>query len=204
MDYFLPLKNCSFPGHSIRAFLAGKRKPYFKPIAFVFLLSTVYALTNHFIGKNTYMEDFVSGMSEGVSDTNDIPNIAKVLNWMASYHAYTTLLLLPIFSLASYMSFDKSKYNYFEHLILNAYIIGQQALIYAVFSTLLYKLDDDHFLIGLPFLLAVFFNFWTFFQFFTDKKPRTKIFLTFLTYFFYLALLLVSLAIIGGVGKLFE
>lgn len=193
------------PGHSIRAFLAGKRKPYFKPIAFIFLLSTIYAITTHFFEENTYLEDFVGGFSNGLTDDGDsLTNTAKVLNWMAANHAYTTLLLLPVFSFASYSVFVESKYNYFEHLVLNAYITGQQTLIYAVLSPLMYQIDDDNFLIGLPFLLAITFNFWAFIQFFIDKKLSARFFFTLLTYLFYYLLLLISIAIISGVGLLFE
>ena len=49
---------------------------------------------------------------------------------------YVFLLLVPLFSIASFLSFRKSKYNFSEHLILNLFILGEQLLIYSLF---LYK-----------------------------------------------------------------
>lgn len=191
------------PGHSIRAFLEGKRKPYFKPIAYVFLLSTAYALTSHFFGKNTYLEDFTEGFYSGMTnDGENAPNTFKVLNWLATNHTYTTLVLLPFYAFASYGIFEKSKYNYFEHLVLNAYITGQQTLIYIIFSLLLIKLDDDSFLAVFPFGIAIVYNFWVFAQFFIDKTLDTRLFLTVITYIFYFLFLVMAVIMIGLVGLL--
>lgn len=47
------------PGISIRDYLAGKRKSYFKPIAYVLLLSTIYALLASLISETTFLGEVV-------------------------------------------------------------------------------------------------------------------------------------------------
>ncbi len=187
------------PGHSIRGFLEGKRKQHFKPLAFVLLISTVYVLVMYVMDKNTFLGDSISGALAAISEKGiEASTTLKILNWLANNHAYTTLLLLPIYSFASYLAFIKTKYNYFEHLILNFYIVGQQMVIYLIFSLLYFAFGiDSYFLETVPLILSMIFMFWTFIQFFQSKKLVTKIFLTLLTYFLYFLFIGIFMFLIG-------
>jgi len=186
------------PGKSIKDFLNGKQKQHFKPLAFVLLTSTIYIVIAYLFGEKTYLGALFSGLSDGIaanSETKELLEFQNVLNWLSNNFTYLTLLLLPLFSLASYLFFIKEKYNYFEHLILNFYIKGQQTVIYIVFYLLfmLFKIELDHplgfFIIILPFLYV----FWTFIQFF-NKKTLSTILLTIFTYIlFYIFILIISL-----------
>jgi len=180
------------PGNSIREFLEGKRKRHFKPLAFVLLVSTLYVLTAYFTDKYTFLGDAISGMADSLNkDETKFSITAKILNWFGKNHSYTTLLVLPFFSLASYLVFIKSKYNYFEHLILNFYITGQQMVIYLIFTTLffLFKIEG-YFIDIIPFTIAILYLFWVFIKFFENGKILKKILLTILTYILYLTLIM--------------
>jgi len=169
--FFYTIKELFFrPGHSIREFLEGKRKNHFKPIAYTFLLSTLYFLLSKYLGSETFVSDFVEGWSSAFEgDPEDAPE-ALVLNWFADNYAYTMLLLLPIYALASFLSFIRSSYNYLEHFVLNAYIIGQQAIIYALMSllTILSKNSDP--VSAITLLASLVYNVIVFWQFFKKSS----------------------------------
>lgn len=56
-----------------------------------------------------------------------------MVSWLLANYAYATLLLIPVFSLASYLAFFNYHKTYLEHLVINAYITSQQAIFYTVF-----------------------------------------------------------------------
>lgn len=186
------------PGESIRSFLAGKRKKHFKPIGFVFLTSTLYFLASRSIGKETYLSDAILGITEGLTNGGQDPSIStSVLDWVANNHAYTTLILLPFFSLASYLAFNKFDHNYFEHLVINAFITGQQMLIYLVFTLIFMGIKEDNYLTqGAPLLLGFTYNILVFFKLF-DKATFFKRIISLLsTYFYFIGLTILLFIII--------
>ena len=173
------------PGKSISDFLNGKRKQHFKPLAYLLLTSTLYVLAAYFLGISTITEEFVSGYTIGISDAdkNEISIVVEVSRWLAKNQAYTLLLIIPIFSFASYLSFFKSKYNYFEHLTLNIFITGQQMVIYLLLSFLVEKDDLTEIV---PFVFGIFYNIWTLYQFFSIRNKVVKALLILLTYFIFI------------------
>ena len=187
------------PGHSIREFIEGKRKQHFKPLAFVLLLSTIYVLLTYFIGTKTFLGDAISGIIDATSKGDkELSKSVIILNWLANNYAYSTLLLLPVFSLASFLAFKKAKYNYFEHLILNLYIQGQQIVIYILFLFLHYTLPSASYILqGLPVFFSILFTFIVFIQFFESRKLITKIILTILTYILYFTFMVILMTSIG-------
>jgi len=187
------------PGVTIKNFLQGKRQNYFKPIPFVLLASTLYVFIVYLLDLNTYSKDFESGFKAGVheSEMNKASSILNVLNWLANNHAYTLLILLPFYSLSSYIAFIKSKYNYFEHLVLNIYISGQQMIIYLVSSFFVIKGGVTEII---PVATGVIFNYWAFHQIF-ETTFFAKISLFILTYVLYT--LQIALLMVIGIS-LFE
>jgi len=184
------------PGHSIREFLEGKRKNHYKPLAFFFLTSSVYFLTNYFIGHQTFIGDFIVGFKEGLENGEHY-----VLDWISQNQTYFILSILPFFSLASYLAFIKSAYNYFEHFVLNLYITGQQMLIYTFFS---FIEDRDGVIILLPILLGTILNFLAFIQFFNKKKFLKTISLILLTYIIFIILAFLGMFMLVGILKGFK
>lgn len=185
---FYTIKELSIrPGHTIREFLSGKRKQHFKPIAFVLLTSALYVLTTFLIDEKTFLGNTFSGMAIVLNENNlEKSTTANILNWLSNNFGYSSLLLLPFFSFASYISFINQKYNFFEHLILNCYITGQQALIYLTFAIIFFVLKiDGYYTEAVPFFIATLFVFWTFNQFFETKKTFSKILFTLITYILY-------------------
>ena len=198
--FFYTLKELSVrPGKSINEFLNGKRKRHFKPIAYLLTLSTVYFLTTQFTNQNTLIDDVIDGWMNGATDQDSKVEIPKIASWFLTNYAYSTLLLLPIFSLASYISFFKFGKTYLEHVVLNSYITGHQAIFYSLFVVLGTAIDS-HVMEALPVFIAVSYTFWVFWQFFSEGNRIIHILRTVLTYVLYLifcSLLSVTLMING-------
>ena len=193
---FFTIKELSLkPGHTIKFFLEGKRKNHFKPIAYVFLLSTIYFLVSKLSDSPTLIEDFFAGASDGVQKQDSIVKF-PIVEWLSNNYAYTTLLLIPIFSLASFISFLGLKRNYLEHIVINSYITGHQAIFYSFFAFVSIFFDHNEITVLIAVLISVLFNFWTYIQFFNDEKKGIVIVRLILTYVLFYIIFSIFLAAI--------
>lgn len=173
------------PGKSIREYLDGKRKKHFKPFTYVLLLSTIYFFISSITGLNTWVNDFFVGFLPDSIDENAKVEIPPLLKWFSENLAYTNLLLLPIFSLTSFIAFRRYKRNYLEHIILNAYLAGQQTIFYAIFLFISLFIQAE-FLDIIPSLISFFYITWAFYQFFSKGNFVTHLLRTLLAYMLYL------------------
>lgn len=189
------------PGNSIRGFLEGKRKDYIKPIAYVLVLSTLYALLANLVSDTTFLGEVVLGMVEGGTTKESEPILTAILQWIADHHAYSMVLFLPFFSLASLLAFKRFNYNFFEHFVINAYLCGQQAIIYSFFVIIQYIGNTENYYFPiLPLVLSIGFAFWTFIQVFNSLGKISSILRTVITYFLYFVIILIALAIGISIG----
>lgn len=184
--FFYTLTNLFIrPGQTIEGFLNGKRKYHFKPIAYVLVFSTIYFLLSRIAGQSTLIGDIISGFfSYEYKGSSQIP---PYLNWLIKNYAYITLLLLPIFSFASYVCFLRHERNYLEHIVLNAFITGQQAIFYSFFISLEIFINNDV-LEVIPLFLSMAYAFWVFWKLFKEGNRIINILRSVLTYVLYLAL----------------
>ena len=199
--FFFTLKElCLRPGHSIREFLSGKRVNHYKPIGFLLITSTIYVLSTYLMERNTFFYDIALGFEEGASGAKNSEELleSSLLSWVSTYQAYIPLLLLLPYSISTYLAFIRSGYNYFEHLVINFYITGQQMIIYWLLGFLFYK--ENIFMIT-PIVLGMIYNFWCFIQLFDKKKTLTKIGLIILSYIIFLMGVIGIAFIISGVVR---
>ena len=115
------LKN---PGRTAREFVEGKRINHYKPILLVFLLSGIAAFISFkLIGFKELMQDIYSqrGM---YSDF-----MGEALSFFAGYSSFIMLCLIPFFAIFSRIAFRKWGHNYYEHIVMNAYIISFYTLV---------------------------------------------------------------------------
>lgn len=194
------------PGNTIKEYINGKRVKHFKPIAFAFILSTIYVLASHYSNVTTLFDE-ISGGTNGSdigNNTHKINLINLSFSWLIIHYDYGALLLIPIFSLASYLAFYKSGYNYFKHLILNTFITGQQTIVYIIFIPIIALLKDkdtiDNFQ-DAKVVSGMILTVWTFLQFFNNNSKLKSFLLTLLTYFIFLVILLFLIVIIGIISR---
>lgn len=107
------------PGRTIKGYLAGKRVDHFKPFAFLFITATIYAV----LAKVTHSGTLFGNIQVSVQDKDDQVFI-EAFEWIKNHYAYALVLLLPLISLSTLIVYRKSAYNYFEHLVINAYTTG--------------------------------------------------------------------------------
>jgi len=196
------------PGQTIREYLNGKRVKHFKPFAYIFILSTIYALLTRLSHKSTFLTDFLYGFNESTTDKKskiDLGLVGEFVQWMSNHYAYTTLLVIPIISFASYLCFIKTKYNYFQHLILNSFIAGQRTVVFLLIPPITYFITDksiNETIDTLKVYLGIGLTFWVYYQFFNSIKPIKRIFWTVLTYISMLVLILLLIVVIALIHKI--
>lgn len=173
------------PGKSITEFLNGKRKKYFKPISYLFILSTIYFLVTIAIDERTWIGDFISGWNEGSREKD--AEVQLILIWFSENYAYSTLFLVPIFSLASYLSFFRLKKNYIEHIVINSYITGQQAILYSLFAVVGLVIENKLLEIA-PFAASASYNIFVYYKIFDDGNRVINVLRSIGTYIIYLIL----------------
>ena len=189
------------PGNSLREFLNGKRKYHFKPIAYVLTLSTVYFLITQITNQNTWVDDAITGWMNGATGQKSGVEIPKITTWFSKNYAYSTLLLLPVFSLASYISFLKFGKNYLEHIVVNSYITGHQAIFYSLFAIGGTFIESDVIEI-FPLLVAISYTFWVYRQFFSEGNRTMNILRSIITYILYLIFSFGLLVVLAGINEL--
>lgn len=196
--FFFTLKEMFVqPGLSIRNYLSGKRKSHFKPIAYLLILSTIYFLIIKVSGQETWIDNIFSGWTQYSAADSDEKIMPPAIRWASDNYAYVTLICIPLFSLTSLVFFRKERATYVEHIVLNSYITGHQALLYSLFAILKYFFNFS-ILELLPFLISIGYNIWVFNQFFNNSSKIKNTFRIAFTYLLYIILFgLISLIIIA-------
>ena len=134
--FFTILELTKTPAETIKNYLDCKRKHYFQPVAYAFTLASLYFLLSQLVEHNTFINSVLEGVLLASEDSHSDKVLINGITWLADNYAITTLLVIPIFSLSSYLAFIKDDKNYLEHVVINLYITGHQSLIYSAFALL--------------------------------------------------------------------
>lgn len=154
------LKN---PGKTAREFIEGNRVNHYKPILLVFVLSGIGVFISYkILGLKEIMTAYFSEKHVNSKMMTD------VMTFISSYNSILMLLLIPFFAIATKIAFRKSGHNYYEHIVMNSYILSLYTLISII---LVYPImyffrhsPDDFFLITqfsmvlVPIILVWFFK----------------------------------------------
>ncbi|WP_111672331.1 DUF3667 domain-containing protein [Algoriphagus litoralis] len=189
------------PGNTLNEFLEGKRKNHFKPVAYVLTWSTLYFLIAQITNQTTWMDDVITGWMNGATEHSKSEQLPKSIIWLSKNYAYATLFLLPVFSLSTYLAFWRFGKNYFEHLVINCYITGQQAIIYCLFA-ILYALVHHFTIESISFFASITYFFWVFWQLFSNGSRLKNILRSLLTHFLYLLFVSLLLLILLVISRL--
>lgn len=192
------------PSVVIANFLEGKRKNYSKPITFLLTTSTFYFLVSLVMGKGTFVDTLFNGYNQGIDEVGGRVDEIIFFNWFSKNFAYTNLLLIPMFSLGSYVGFVRYKRNYLEHIVLNSYITGIQSFFYAFFMIVGVVIKNDDIGDSMAILLSVGYTIWVFFSFFKDGNRGLNIASTLLAYMIYMVLISVFLFIMLTLSFFFK
>lgn len=148
------------PGHSIRAFIEGKRTGYFSFITLLLILIGI----GHFLGKLSPLT-----LTEIVPEnTKAVMSVVEQLT--TKYPKLVPLMMIPLASFFSFVWFRKARLNFTEHLVLNAYKACGEMIIGLLFSILIIFYHDKEVLYSLYNmigLVAMLYGVWFYYQYFS-------------------------------------
>jgi hypothetical protein len=185
------------PGKMIQEFIDGKRVIHFKPIGMVIILATIHYFIIKSSSHQTYLEDFITGIHNGLTDDKDIKD-TRLINLLISLnknYTYTILLLIPLYALSSFWVYGRI--NFWQHLVLQCYITSQKLImmIIVMLFTILITLDSD-IKETIKFALSLLLTIWALSQFFNELPLWKKIVKALLFFIVFALLSFISIAII--------
>lgn len=153
------------PGHSIREYIQGGRVKHFN---YFTLLLIIISLT-HFIYKYSITDDLLNKANGGFVGYSRVES---------EYAIFTSLSFVPLYAVASYLLFKKSKQSYLENFIFNIYLLNGMLIINCIsifikiFIPTLEYIQYFHVLME---SLKLCYFFWFYFQYFSNFGYIKKI-----------------------------
>ncbi len=180
------------PGLMIREYLEGKRVKYFRPIAYVMVMTALSALLVKVLDWFTMKILAFNGVK-----------MIQSHNFFEHYFSLFIFIMIPLASVVTWLFFVRKKYNFWEHFLANTYIAAQLNLMWiamhvislfaAVFTGEQLSIDYTSFLT--VFLVFFMYLYGSVFGFLMWPLIRTKLLLIFL-----LSMMNALLSILYSVG----
>ena len=182
------LKNLTIaPRKTISSYLNGKRKGIVNPLSYAVLAITLYIILDT-------MEVFNQIASDRKITSEVAYNAGKMIRRELKYFWLLNIVLLSLFTKLFF-----KKYNFFEHLTINSFVIG-----HATFVSIPFILTFKMLLVFNPFV-ALTVVLMLFFFFKTIKKPVVTFLLSFISVAFcYVLFLTLPLLFLYVKSKLLE
>ena len=163
------------PGKTARGFIDGNRVNHYKPVLLAFVLSGISAFCAFkIVGLAGIMASYYS--KERLSS----PFMIDYLSFTSTYHSIIMLLLIPFLALTTNLSFRRWGHNYYEHVVINAYILSFYTLItIVIIYPLMYLFKSNSDLVvsitSLSMLMLPFILTWFFKQFYKERSLKSII-----------------------------
>lgn len=161
--FFYTIKELfSRPGHSIRAFVQGKRAKHFNYFTFILLVISM----NHFAGS--WSEIKLIDITSYSLNSDEI--LTKFEKMSRAYPQLFTLMQIPFLALFSYLFFRNSKQNLTENLVLNTYKTSAELLLSTLFTmiSVVYKnIAVLSYLYSVVAVLTLSYSVWFYYQYFS-------------------------------------
>lgn len=163
------------PGKTAREFIDGNRVKHYKPILLVFVLSGLATFISYkVLNLKEVMSAYFSQqhMSSGF--------MSDMVTFISSYNSMIMLALVPLFALTTKIAFRKWGHNYYEHVVMNAYILSfytivSIVLVYPVMYIFRHSPNTFFNIIQLSILLVPIILIWFFKEFYKDKPLKSVI-----------------------------
>lgn len=161
------------PGKTAREFIDGNRVNHYKPIGLLFILSGI----SSFISFKLIKMDKImqAGFQEKKMSSNFMMDFT---NNMSSYSSLWMIFLVPIFAFCTWLVLKKWGNNYYEHVVMNAYVLCATTLV-AIFITspAMYFMRNNGYwfekLSQLSIVAMLAMYFWFFKGFYHEKSGKT-------------------------------
>lgn len=156
------------PGHAVREYLQGKRVMHVKPIKFMLWATALNFLVFHLLRLD---QDIIGAISEQQGK-----NMAgmKFTQYIFDHPALLLFLMIPNIAFFSWLYFRKQGFNYAEHFVLNAYLMGEVSMFGLVLNPLTKFIVVGHEMLYAKLWLQTFvwvgYMGWAYAQFFPSGK----------------------------------
>lgn len=156
------------PGKLFREYLAGKRKQYYKPIAFFLLTTLVFIVTSNLIDYNPFAR-----MAVIQTDNNDVDKLINVsFDYMVKN--INNMLFIYVFTFAVVLRlFFYKQYRLVEYVAISFYSIGVYTL-FTIISMLTLEMINPR-LKMIPFITMIMYVVYMGISFFKSWKLGTII-----------------------------
>lgn len=112
------------PGKTAREYIEGNRVNHYKPVLLVFLLSGISAFISYkILGFNEILNSYFNKGDINAKFMNEF------MSFISSYNSFLMLLLVPLFAITTKIAFRKWGQNYYEHVVMNCYIVSSYTLV---------------------------------------------------------------------------
>ena len=191
------------PGINVSLFLEGKRVRYFKPVLYLLVLTTVSSLLN------TWLKYLRSTSHQTVeASTNSNASFDNFVHYITTHPGISLLGIVPLISLITKLFFKKKGYNYWEHTVINTYVVGTVNIFYIVFTLFKIILSSESLPSPIPlislFIILTYLS-WAYYQVFSNYKNKwwtlIKCIITPVLAFF---LIIVLVGVVFGLLKYFK
>ncbi|AWX43545.1 hypothetical protein HME9304_00534 [Flagellimonas maritima] len=176
----------SNPDVVIGCYISGTRKKYMNPVSYFAIAITLSGLL-FFILRDVYHVNLTKSSFSDKQTAN--------LDFIFDYQGLLSYVIMPIYALMTWLLFiDRRKFNYTEHLVANAYIIGQTSFVQVLLCIPLFGLFDITYDIfnWLFLVVTIIYQFYIF-----GKLHQTAFLSTFFRAFIYLILFIFIMMAIG-------
>lgn len=167
------------PGRIYREFIAGRRKTYYKPVAFFIVLTAFYLILKALIDYDPLEREF----QQANEDLHpQVLKYKKAATFMVTH--INNIMLILVFTIGSNLKlFFRKRYNFTEYSTIGFYIVG----IYILFSTGV--MFVDHYLVATPkVIMFAFLAFYIIYSCSSLFQPKS-----FLEYFKYFLVAILSI-----------
>ena len=117
------------PGKTARIFIDGNRVNHYKPIGLTFILAGISSFISY---KIVGLKEIISE-SSATSETLNKPFFQNYMDFVQTYNTFLILLLIPFFALFTRWAFKSWGHNYYEHVVLNSYILSYYIILNLIF-----------------------------------------------------------------------
>jgi len=174
------------PNEVINGYVSGARKRYMNPISF-FAIGVTLSGIMFYILQNIY------GVQ--LTETSFASENTPKMDFVFDYQGMLSYLIMPFYALLTWVLFlDKKKLNYTEHLVANAYIVGEVSFVQFLICIPLFGFFDIRYEIVNGFILL----FMVTYQFYVLKKVHhINLFETLIRALAYMVMLIILMIGIG-------
>jgi hypothetical protein len=168
--FFYTLKELTLaPGKTVKSYLEGKRIQHVRPLTFLILLAGIYSFLYHYFDINIF-----------TASASDSPVSSQEMN--SHYdrnYSLIQILMVPLYALASMMAFPKGIYNFYEYLILNAYLSGHRIFFNIVLFPFAYLVNETEYVmmfVNINLVIGLLYHLWAYSQIF-DSLSKGSVFM---------------------------